>query len=66
MEIGITATERLKQCNKIDLLQYHAISSPLESLQTNLILTRKDWCATNRALCRLGSTKQNLNMWRMI
>ena len=55
-----------KRWGKIGLSQYPTIPSPSESLQTNLNLRRKDWCVLNRARCRVGRTKQNLNMWEII
>ena len=66
LENSNTGTERLKQWDKTDLSQYPAIPNPSKSLQANINLTRKNWCGLNRARCRVGQSKQNLNMWKII
>ena len=66
IENSYTATERLRQWDKRDLFQYPANPSPSKFLLTNLNLSRKDWCALNRARCRVGRTKQNLSMRKII
>ena len=65
-KISNTGTEQLKQWDKTDLYQYPTIPNPSKSLQANINLTTKNWCALNRARCRVGQSKQNLNMWKII